>query len=76
MFCGIGGTGASNAVLTLAQAGYALDLSKEKWANDIVPAGEKVHFFYNDQLAGIPLDLNSYAQIYNAKAFKADLSLQ
>ncbi|PRY13394.1 ABC transporter substrate-binding protein [Kineococcus rhizosphaerae] len=71
VFYGSPGTGNTNALLTLADAGLVESLSDQAWAADAVPASSKKLFEKDGKIYAVPLDLSPSTEIINQSAYQA-----
>ncbi len=74
VFYAVAGSGATNGVVTLADAGYVLDLSDQSWATDAITEANEQFFYSGSMLGALPLTQTPYIQIYNETDF-ADLGI-
>ncbi|WP_432496879.1 ABC transporter substrate-binding protein [Kineococcus auxinigenes] len=71
VFYGSPGTGNTNALLTLADAGLVAPLTDEAWAEEAVPDSASHLFESGGELYAVPLDLSPSTEIINETAYAA-----
>ncbi|GAA0300512.1 ABC transporter substrate-binding protein [Kineococcus aurantiacus] len=71
VFYGSPGTGNTNALLTLADAGLVAPLTDESWAAEAVPESSKDLFETDGEVYAVPLDVSPSTEIINRTAYTA-----
>lgn len=71
VFYGAPGTGNSNALLTLADAGLVEDLGDADWVTTAVPTSSKNLFEVDGKTYAVPLDVSPSTEIVNQTAYAA-----